>query len=44
MVMAGALAVMAGMDAELAIAIVGVGIVISIATLPVLYWLVQPFL
>jgi len=41
MVIAGALAVVAGMDAELAVAIVGVGIVLSFATLPVLYWLMQ---
>jgi predicted permease len=44
MVMAGALAVVAGMDAELAIAMVGVGIVLSFATLPVLFCLTQLFL
>jgi malate permease and related proteins len=44
MVMAGALAVVAGMDAELAVAMVGVGIVLSFATLPLLYWLMQQFL
>jgi hypothetical protein len=43
MVTAGALAVMAGMDAELAVGLVGVGIVLSFATLPVLFWIVQFF-
>ena len=43
MVMAGALAVVAGMDADLAVAIVGVGMVVSFATLPVIFRLVQIF-
>jgi malate permease and related proteins len=37
MVTAAALAVVAGMDAELSVALVGVGIVLSFGTLPVLY-------
>ena len=41
MVTAGALAVVAGMDAELSIALVGVGIVLSFGTLPLLYWILQ---
>ncbi|ALC15200.1 putative permease [Desulfuromonas soudanensis] len=39
MVTAGALAVVAGMESELAIALVGVGIIASFATLPILYLL-----
>jgi hypothetical protein len=39
MVTAGALAVVAGMESELAIALVGVGIIASFATLPILYFL-----
>ena len=41
MVTAAALAVMAGMDAELSVALVGVGIVLSFGTLPFLYWILQ---
>ncbi|UFS72529.1 AEC family transporter [Geomonas sp. RF6] len=41
MVTAGALAVIAGMEADLAVALVGFGIVLSFATLPLLYWLVR---
>jgi malate permease and related proteins len=41
MVTAAALAVVAGMDAELSVALVGVGIVLSFGTLPLLYWLLQ---
>lgn len=43
MVTAAALAVVAGMDAELSVALVGVGIVLSFGTLPLLYWLLQLF-
>ena len=43
MVTAAALAVVAGMDAELSVALVGVGIVLSFATLPLLYWILQLF-
>lgn len=43
MVTAGALAVAAGLDAELAVALVGFGIFFSFATLPLLYWLLQIF-
>ncbi len=39
MVTAGALAVVAGMEAELATALVGIGIVCSFCSLPALYWL-----
>ena len=41
MVTAAALAVMAGMDAELSVALVGVGIILSFGTLPAFYWLLQ---
>ncbi|HEY5512130.1 MAG TPA: AEC family transporter [Geomonas sp.] len=41
MMTAGALAVVAGMDAELSIALVGVGIVLSFGTLPILFWILQ---
>jgi malate permease and related proteins len=41
MVTAGALAVVAGMESELAIALVGIGIVLSFGTLPAIYWLVK---
>ena len=41
MVTAAALAVVAGMDAELSVALVGVGIVLSFGTLPLLFWLLQ---
>jgi malate permease and related proteins len=41
MVTAAALAVVAGMDAELSVALVGVGIVLSFGTLPLLYWMLQ---
>jgi len=43
MVTAGALAVVAGMDAELSVALVGVGIVLSFGTLPFLYSILQFF-
>ena len=39
MVTAAALAVVAGMESELAIALVGVGIIFSFATLPIIYFL-----
>ena len=39
MVTAAALAVVAGMESELAIALVGVGIIVSFATLPIIYFL-----
>jgi len=41
MVTAGALAVVSGMEADLAVALVGVGIVLSFGTLPMLYWLLR---
>jgi malate permease and related proteins len=41
MVTSAALAVMAGMDAELSVALVGVGIFLAFGTLPILYWLLQ---
>lgn len=41
MVTAGALAAVAGMEAELAIALVGIGIICSFGSLPALYWLVN---
>lgn len=43
MVTAGALAVMAGMEADLAVAMVGIGIVLSFATLPALFGLTKVF-
>jgi malate permease and related proteins len=43
MVTAGALAVVAGMDAELSVALVGVGIVLSFGTLPILFGILQLF-
>jgi hypothetical protein len=39
MVTAAALAVVAGMESELAIALVGIGIILSFATLPIVYFL-----
>lgn len=44
MVTAGALAVAAGLEAELAVALVGLGIVVSFATLPLVYRLSLIFL
>ena len=41
MVTAGALAVVAGMEAELAVALVGIGILCSLGSLPALYWLMR---
>jgi len=41
MVTAGALAVVAGMEAELAVSLVGMGIILSFGTLPLLYFLLQ---
>ena len=41
MVTAGALAVIAGMNAELSAGLVGLGLLASFATLPALYWLGQ---
>jgi malate permease and related proteins len=41
MVTAGALAVIAGLDADLAVALVGIGIVLSFGTLPALFWLTK---
>jgi len=43
MVTAAALAVVAGMDADLAVALVGVGIILSFGTLPVLYGMLHFF-
>ncbi len=40
MVTAGALAVAAGMEAELAVALVGLGIIFAFGTIPLLYWLI----
>jgi predicted permease len=40
MVTAGALAVAAGMVPELAVALVGLGIILAFATLPFLYWMI----
>ncbi|ACH38406.1 membrane transport protein, putative [Citrifermentans bemidjiense Bem] len=39
MVTAGALAVVAGMDPDLAVALIGIGIIVSFATLPAIFWL-----
>jgi predicted permease len=39
MVTAGALAVIAGMNAELSAALIGLGLLLSFATLPLFYWL-----
>ena len=39
MVTAGALAVVAGMDAELSTSLVGLGLLLAFGTLPLLYWL-----
>lgn len=41
MVVASAMAVIAGMEAELAVALVGAGIILSFCTIPLLYWLMQ---
>ena len=41
MVTASALAVIAGMEADLAVALAGVGIVLSFGSLPLLYRLIQ---
>ena len=41
MVTAGALAVIAGMNAELSAGLVGLGLLASFATLPVFYWLIR---
>jgi len=41
MVTAAALAVVAGMDAELSAALVGVGIILCFGTIPFLYWLLR---
>jgi predicted permease len=41
MVTAGALAVIAGMESELAVALVGIGIIASFATLPVIFFLLN---
>lgn len=41
MVTAGALAVIAGMNAELSVALVGLGLIVSFATLPIFYWLIR---
>lgn len=41
MVTAGALAVVAGMNAELSAALVGLGLLLSFATLPLFYWLTR---
>jgi len=40
-VTAAALAVVAGMDAELSAALIGVGIVLSFGTLPLIYGVLQ---
>jgi predicted permease len=39
MVLAGALAIAAGMDAELSAALIGFGIFLSFGTLPLIFWL-----
>jgi len=44
MVTAGALAVIAGLDADLAVALIGIGIVLSFGTLPAIFWLVKTVL
>lgn len=41
MVTAGALAVVAGMDADLAVAMIGIGIILSFGTLPAIFWLTR---
>jgi len=41
MVTAGALAVIAGLDADLAVALVGIGIVLAFGTLPAIFWLTK---
>lgn len=41
MVTAGALAVVAGMEADLAVAMVGIGIVLSFGSIPAMYWLTR---
>ena len=41
MVTAGALAVVAGLDAELAVALIGIGIILSFGTLPAMFWLTK---
>jgi predicted permease len=41
MVTAGALAVIAGLDADLAVALIGIGIVLSFGTLPAIFWLTK---
>jgi predicted permease len=41
MVTAGALAVVAGMEADLAVAMVGIGIILSFGSLPAMYWLTR---
>ena len=41
MVTAGALAVIAGLDADLSVALIGIGIVLSFGTLPAIFWLVK---
>lgn len=43
MVTAGALAVVAGMEADLAVAMVGIGIVLSFGTLPAMFWFTRLF-
>lgn len=43
MVTAGALAVIAGMEADLAISLVGIGIVLSFGTLPAIFWIQKVF-
>jgi len=40
-VTAGALAVIAGLEADLAVALVGIGIVLSFGTLPAIFWLTR---
>lgn len=41
MVTAGALAVVAGMEADLAVAMIGIGIVLSFGTIPAVYWMTR---
>ncbi|WP_129127875.1 AEC family transporter [Geomonas oryzae] len=41
MVTAGALAVVAGMEADLAVAMIGIGIILSFGTIPAVYWLTR---
>ena len=41
MVTSGALAIIAGLDADLSVSLIGIGIVLSFGTLPAIFWLVK---